>query len=304
MKKNLQKLLTALKVEHHRLEVEKNNLTRQLTGLFQARTAAARDCLKSLLPDMKMSTVNTLLGLVPNFKIPIVSKWFGLSKKVDPRISIDALRLQLGAHLDNYTLGMPPILWSDQVVKIDTVIRDLQERQLKSKAEEIIQIERKISAVENIIKIDADKLSDSTRIKLEEAVASIQATEHGHRAKKKHSRVLRPTSTPSYPDRNQIISDQGPDLLEMWFWWQMLNPHSDYQQEVQSFEPGGGEFGGAGASGSFESLPAVDTAPVPDHNPTPDEPTSSQTDQVTGPVDQATETQLSAQAELGSQSFS
>lgn len=304
MNNNLQTLLTALKAELNCLEVEKNNLKQQLLGLFQARTNAARNCLKSLLPDLKMSTVHTLLGLVPDFNIPTVSTWFGLSRKVDPRISIDALRLQLGAHLDNYTLGMPPISWSDQVVKIDTIIRDIQEKQLRSKAKEIIEIERKISALEKLINIDAEKLSDDTRMKLEEAVAGIQATGHDHRAKKKHSRDLEPASTPSYPDRNQIISDQGPDLLEMWFWWQILNPESQLQHEVQSLEPGGGEFGGAGASGSFESSPAVEKAPVPEQNLIPEEATSGQTDHSADPTDQATESQLSAEAELGSQSFS
>lgn len=294
MKENLQALLGSLQDEKLLLEIEKENLVRQSVALNRSRTTTARNCLARLLPDLEMNTIKVLLRQVPDFQVPIVSGWLGFGKKVASSVTLDSLRMKLGAHLDN-TRGVVPATWKDEVLSIDISIRDLQENLIRSNAELIADIGARITALEKLLHVDVAKMDPKVRMRLEQAVASQAKTARQSSRPYSNFRSAVPVDT-SYPSHTQINSSSGPSLLEMWLWWQILTPHSECSHEVHRIESGGGgDFGGAGASGSWDER--SDTA----RNMSAPSPFVSD---LLPSVVQTEEAQLAVQAELGSQSFS
>lgn len=300
MKENLQALLGSLQDEKLLLEIEKENLARQSVALNRSRTTTARNCLVRLLPDLEMDTIKVLLRQVPDFQVPTVSGWFGFGKKIAPGVTLDSLRMKLGAHLDN-TQGAVPATWKDEVLSIDTSIRDLQENLIRSNAERIADIGMRITALEKLLRVDIAKMDPKVRTRLEQAVASQAKTARQSSRPYSNFRSAVPVNT-SYPSHTQINSDSGPSLLEMWLWWQILTPHSEYSHEVHRIESGGGgDFGGAGASGSWdERSDTMRNMSAPSPFVSDLLPSVIQAEA----VNQTEEAQLAVQAELGSQSFS
>jgi hypothetical protein len=300
MKENLQILLQSLQDEKERLEGEKNDLARQSVTLNRSRTTTARNCLARLLPDLEMDTIKALLRQVPDFQVPTVSGWLGFGKKVAPGVTLDSLRMKLGAYLDN-TQGAVPATWKDEVLSIDTSIRDLQENLIRSNTERIADIGIRIKALEKLLRVDIAKMDPKVRTRLEQAVASQMKISRQSSRPYSNFRSAVPVNT-SYPSYTQINSDSGPNLLEMWLWWQILTPHSEYSHEVHRIESGGGgDFGGAGASGNWDER--SDTARTVSATPSfvSDLLPSAVQAEV---VNQTEEAQLAVQAELGSQNFS
>lgn len=251
MKENLQALLGSLQDEMLLLEIEKENLARQNVALNRLRTTTARSCLVRLLPDLEMDTIKALQCQVPDFQVPTVSGWLGFGKKVAPGVTLDSLRMKLGAHFDN-TQGRVPAIWRDEVHSIDTSIRDLQENLIRSKAERIADIGKRITALEKFLHVDVEKIKPELRSRLQQAVASQAKMVRQSSNPYSNWRSVAPVNT-SYPSLTQINSDSGPGLLEMWLWWQILTPHSEYSHEIHRIEyGGGGDFGGAGAGGSWD----------------------------------------------------
>lgn len=282
MKENLQVLLQSLRDAQSTLEKEKRDLSSQYRSLTDSRRMAARNCLWKLLPDLEPGTIRGLHDEVPGFQIPTVSAWLGFSKKVDPSVSLDTLRMQLGVHLDN-SLGAVPKKWQDEISPFDESIRNLQENFIRSNADRLTDLSARIAALEKLLSVDASKMDPKVHNRIEHAVAS--------QAKRARSapgsyRYVAPVST-AYPSSTQIDSSSGPSLLEMWFWYEILTSHSECSHEVVRIEAGGGDFGGGGASGNWDNQSGVT---IPD--------TASSA--VLLPED----TQLAVQAGLGSQSFS
>lgn len=296
MKENLQTLLQFLQVEKDRLESDKRDLARQSNVLIRSRTTVARRCIERFVPDLEMSTIKMLLRRVSGFKVPTVSSWFGFVEKVAPHVTLDSLRMQLGVYLDT-TSGVVPPIWQDEVRTIDDSIRNLQENLIGSNAEHIADIDKRIVALKKLLQVDVDKMDPKVRARLEEAVASQVDT-------------FRQSSSPyiplngdapvaiSYPSAAEINSSSGPDLLEVWLWGEILSPQSASSQEMQRIEFGGGDFGGAGASGGWDERPDTSSAAQTDFSASDSSPLPHHA------ADHATEAQLAAQADLGSQSFS
>ena len=300
MKENLQVLLQSLQDEKLLLEAERENLARQGRSLNHSRTTASRNCLAQLLPDLEMSTIKTLQSEVSDFRVPTVSTWLGLSENVAPSVTLDSLRMKLGVHLDN-AQEVAPAIWKVEVLSIDASIRNLQENLITSNADRIADIGMRITAIGKLVLVDVAKMDPKVRTQLEQAVAAQAKTARWSSRPSGGSRRAVPVNT-FYPSHDQINSSSGPSLLEMWLWWQILTPHSECSREVHRIESGGGgDFGGAGASGSWdersETAPAATPAAslVSDLSPLIIQPdTFSQTEGA----------QLAVQAELGSQSFS
>lgn len=285
MKENLQVLLQSLQDEKKRLEGEKSDLARQSVALNRSRTTTARNCLVRLLPDLEMDTLKALLRQVPDFQVPTVSGWLGFGKKVSPGVTLGSLRMKLGAHLDN-TQGAVPTIWKDEVLSIDVSIRDLQENLIRLNAERIADIGMRITALEKLLRVDIAKMDPKVRTRLEQAVASQAKTARQSSRPYSNLRSAVPVNT-SYPSHTQINSDSGPSLLEMWLWYEILTSHSECSHEVQRIEAGGGDFGGGGASGSWDNQPSTTIPGVVLNSSLISE-----------------DAQLAVQAELGSQSFS
>lgn len=251
MKEKLQTLLQSLRDEQTRLEVEKRDLGYQLSVATMTRRSSAQHCINDiLLPNLEMSTIQSLQYEVPEFQIPLVSKWFGFSKQVDPKASINTLRMQLGAYIDNSSKVLPKI-WRENITPIDQSIRNLQENLIKSNAERISEVNDRIAALEKLLNIDPRKMDPKVRQRVEQAVASQSRRSSPYRIPRKAMGMA-----PAYPSQSQINSDSGPSLLEMWLWYELLSSHSEVSNEVVRIESGG-EFGGAGASGDFSDTSSV-----------------------------------------------
>lgn len=262
MKENLKTILQSLRSEQTRLETEKQSLCDQIRSLGLNRKSAARRCVQTLLPDLSPDSVKTLRREVPGFRIPTVSTWWGLSKKIDPSASVDTLRMQLGAYLDDYQTGLKvvPDIWTSSVARADEIIRDLQKNQARTVETSLSDIKARIGAIEKLSNANLRKMDPKARRKLERALA---AQAKSARSPARLARIVRASRvTPVYPTQSQVDSDSGPSPLEMWLWYQLLTPNSETSHEIDSFVGGGGSSGGGGADGSLrdssnDSVPAA-----------------------------------------------
>ncbi len=285
MKENLKVLLQSLRGEQSTLEKEKRDLSSQYRSLTDSRRKAARNCLSKLLPDLMPRTIQTLQNEVPGFRIPTVSTWFGFNKKIDPGVSLDTLRMQLGAYIDNSSGALPKI-WKEEVSSTDGLIRNLQENLIRSNANRITDINTRIAALEKLLSVDISKMSPKVRKRIEQAVTSQAKTIRSSPRSRRYTQNIAPAKT-AYPSSTQINSDSGPSLLEMWFWYELLTSHSECSHEVERIEGGGGSFGGGGANGNWDDQTSTATP-----NDTPSSSIPSE------------DAELAIQAGLGSQSFS
>lgn len=260
MKENLKVILASLREEQTRLETEKQSLYEQSRALSRNRQSAARRCVQTLLPDLSPDSVRALRREVPGFDIPMVSRWWGLSKKVDPTVSIDTLRMQLGSYLDDYATGPKtmPDIWMSSVVRADEIIRDLQENQIRANETGLSGVRARIQAIEKLSNANLRKMDPKTRRKLERALA---AQAKSTRPFARQAQPIRGNRVvPAYPTQTQVDSDSGPGLLEMWLWYQLLTSNSETSHEVERFSGGGGGSGGGGAEGGWRP---DDNNPVP-----------------------------------------
>jgi hypothetical protein len=271
MKENLDALRQALQEEKAAIYKEKITLEKQLRTLNGIRQTEARKRLNTMLPDLDSGTITALHQEVPEFAIPMVAvtpgffggviRFFtgGQSEMIDPEISIDALRMQLGSYLDNADKANRPDFWNKQVGDIDESIQDLQTNLIRANAEQLVEISNRLEAIEKLQATDFERMKPEMQAKIDEAVKSQVKQLHSG---KRFTRVRPISKTPPvYPSSSQTSSDSGPGLLEMWLWYEILSSHSEYAQEAQRIEPGGGEFGGAGASGDF-SVDSAQASPV------------------------------------------
>lgn len=271
MKKDLAVLMESLLSEKNSLVQEKHSLDEQLRVLNRNRSSEVRHALIEMLPDLEKSTVQNLRHILPGFHIPMVSAWFGLFEKVDPDVSADDLRIQLGTYLDS--LQQVPEFWQKTVGKFDEAIHDLQVNLIKANAERLQDILDKIGAIERLQSIDQEKISPEIREKIETAVRSqAKQISSGKNSGIKSFRQRSFTSAPVYPTATQTSSDSSMSLLEMWFWYEILTSGSDYHHEVQRIEAGGGQFDSGGASGDFSD------GRVPSQSSEADQPSTDQAD--------------------------
>lgn len=256
MQKDLQFLLGRLQAEKASLEQQKSLLESQLRTLNRSRQNEARRYVNEvMLPDLKSGTIQQLRAVFPGFPVPMVSAWFGLSEKVDPNISLDSLRMQLRAYLDN--LENAPSHFKEKIASIEASIRELQEILIRDNAEHLLDITERIEALTKFGKTATDKLNPELRERMEKALKTQAKKTVKHGLPFQHGRIL--AKEPRYPDAHQYDSDDGMGLLELWFWYQLLSSDSQCSHEMAQVEPGGGSFGGGGASGSW----APDGTPSP-----------------------------------------
>ncbi len=273
MENDLRFLISTLKNNKRHLEEEKAALVRRSNELSRDRTAAAVISIAQLLPDLKMSTVKALLVQVPHFSVPTVSLLFGIGRKVAPEVKLSTLRIQLGTYLDN-TQGTVPKIWAENVLVLDAAIRELQAEHMIENGKHITELNRRIAALENLLRADIAKMDVGIQTRLAAAVgAQIKTTWQMHNISGRTEPI--PTT---YPSPAQINSSRGPSVLEMWLWWQILSPDTEYMREVARLE-----------------------SPITDFD-------SRSTNNMEGGHSDTTSTtdeaQLDVQAELGSQSFS
>lgn len=245
MKENLNALLETLRAEQSVLEKERSELANQCSEFKYSRKGTAREALKRLIPDLSARTFKRIRQEVPGFKIPTVSSWFGLSKKIDPNLTVDMLRIQLGTYLDNrrVTIEWGPDEWRD-VVRNDDLVRGLQEKLMPLNAERRVDVDARIEALEKLSSADMSKMKPEVRERMEQSIAA-QVAKPGSRLRYTKS------SNVNYPTRQQVDSDSGPDLLTMWLWYELLTSNSTSSNEIERVQGGGGEFGGGGATGNW-----------------------------------------------------
>ena len=273
MENDLRFLISTLKNNKRHLEEEKAALVRRSNELSRNRTAAAVISIAQLLPDLKMSTVRALLIQVPHFSVPTVFLLFGIGRKVAPEVKLSTLRIQLGTYLDN-TQGAVPKIWEENVLVLDRAIQELQSKHMIENGKHITELNKRITALEKLLQVDLTKMDPQIRTGLAAAVsAQIKTTRQPHNISGRTEPI--PTT---YPSSAQINSSRGPSLLEMWFWWQILTPDSEYTREVTRLESPNTDLDSSGTNTIGSGQPD----------------TISTTD----------EARLDAQAELGSQSFS
>jgi len=247
VKENLKVVLNNLKAERSSLESGKNGAEAQLGTLNQLRRLAAGRIIEEYyLPDSDLATIKALREAIPGFPVPMASKWFGFSEKLDPNVSLDALRIQLGTFLDN--AEEVPERWSKEVGRFDRKIRELQENVITKYAENLADISAKIAALEKLEKVDPKKINPEMMEKIKTALEFQKKNPDSIRRY-----PYKKSSPASYPTRDEIHSDSGPGLLDVWLWSQLLGSDTDHTGEAaESFNPGGGEFSGGGASGDWK----------------------------------------------------
>ena len=245
-KNDLTMILNALHNERIRLEEARRDLDNQLRTTTATRGKVARDQVAKWLPDLRMGTVKELRTYVPNFPIPMVSAWCRLSEKVDPRMTVDMLRIQLLTYLDN--MRFPPDAWRLTVNELDASIKTIQSRQIPDNVQGLSEIKDRISAMERLAKTDFSRMEPIKRQQIETSLAQ-QAKNIG-RGQLRPIQIDPKRPPPSYPSTTVIHSDSGPSLLEYWLWYHILSEHGEVHQEVYRVESSG-DFGGGGASGDF-----------------------------------------------------
>lgn len=241
MRKDLDFLLEALRAERTILEGEKDDLAEQGRTLNTSRNTAARRCLRDLLPSLDDETIDGLRSQAPGFEIPMTKGFMGLGKKLDPSVSLDALRIQLGAYLDN-TEDEVPEAWREEVRSLDEAIRNLQDNLVLANEERLSEIDSRIKAIEKLLRVDVAKMKPEVRTKLTQAIAS-QAK--AARQSPRPFRSVRSTgsSGPVHFPTQHIYLDSGMSPLEMWFWYELLTPDSECRCEVDRVDDQVGGFG-------------------------------------------------------------
>ncbi|MDP1689643.1 MAG: hypothetical protein Q8L52_00315 [bacterium] len=248
MKDNLKVLLQSLRTERETLEKQQTGLMHQHDIMLDRHRSEARQCVRQLLPDLGSGTIDSLRRDVPDFEVPTISAWFGFSKKLDPNVSLDTLRMQLGTYLDNSSDA--PRAWVEKVGRLDRAIRGSQENLIPENSAHLADVNAKIAALEKFSAVDHSKMNPKMRQQMEQAMAAQAKANRRGTSNQPMRQATR--MAPIYPTQSQASSDSGPSLLEMWLWYQLLTPHSEYSHEVQpAFVGGGGEVGGGGASGGW-----------------------------------------------------
>lgn len=259
MQRELQQLLDSLRREREAALGDRRREEGTLQTATEARRRAARLYLRALVPDLGDGTLRAIRRDVPGFEPRTVAKWLGVfGEKLDPSVSVDHLRMQLGTFLDN--TPNPPTKWMQEVAGFDDTIRHYQQTVIPASQERLENVNARIEALERLATVDFQKMDADMRDKLGQAI-----TVQSPRMRDVVSQArMRPASRPvSYPTSSQIRSDDGPDLLTMWLWYQLLTPHSECARAVEqaSFVPGGGAYGGGGATGSYAEEGRVEVAP-------------------------------------------
>ena len=221
MKAEITGLLTELEIKKEKTQTQQETLFREQIKLKQKRNQQARPVLAALLPDLKMSTVRNLERKFFSFTVPTVRHWFPLLRKVDPYYSINQLRIFLGVYMDK----RGSFHWGQEIHDLDDKIRE-KEQALKTAAENLDDINQQIATLTKLLLIDLEKIDPAVKEKMAQAVRAL--------GNGKSFVDLRPGTSPGspppYPTQRQIDSDNGPNLLAIWFWWQVLSPDSGYGQ--------------------------------------------------------------------------
>lgn len=302
MKAELNRLIESLTEEYDKLEKERARLARQDVTLKKTRKDTATECITALLPNLEHASLKRLAEMVPDFHVPTVKKWFGLAKTIDPSVTLESLRIKLAAYLNANPNNCLLKAWNQDVLPKDKLIRELHEKLIPANVASIQDIGAKITRLNRLV-ASADHMTPEIGEKITQAAKMITGSRREEK-KKTSRRKTESSKPPQYPNANQINSDSGPDLLEAWLWWQLFTPSSGVSKEIAQFESGGGEFGGAGASGSWESnLDTVPGAEKPASDQYPAEVLPS-SDAPSDGADLKVEAELSEQAGLGSESFS
>lgn len=269
MKKSLQAMLGSLKEDRQNILDIQEKLDKQLRALCVTRQETARNLVNKILPDLSPETITKLRGKVPEFPIPIrrsffdgIRRFFGGSpvEKIDPEVTLDILRMKLGAYLDGVSAEKHPNFWIERVGKINNAIHDFQTNPIKINNERLAEISARIKAIQKLQAVHT-KIDPTMQRKIE---AAIKTRTDNVRLGKKHARVspLNSKTPPAYPTHEQRSSESGPGLLEAWLWYELLSSHSDYSHETRNFDFskeafGGGSSGGAGVERSIPEGIAV-----------------------------------------------
>mgnify|MGYP003416472537 CR=1 FL=1 len=96
-----------------------------LINLNFYRKNAAAECLVELLPNLKMLTIKKLQNELNEFEVPLKSSYL-FWKKVDPSMSIDNLRIKLGAYIDNLSKDATVIIIAHRPATIKNVDKILK----------------------------------------------------------------------------------------------------------------------------------------------------------------------------------
>lgn len=228
MKAELVVLLDNLQAERAALLRTKEELTSQLRQIQASRQQAARLVVWGLLPDLSKATISALQSAVPWFTIPMVSAYWGLGRKLDPSITLDTLRVQLGIHLDNVRSSAPAV-WLEKVEPHEREIQTLYAVSILPNEESIADVNKRIAAIEKLMGLDLDKMDRGMRERIGQAVT----------AQAKRSNVQSRASRP-IPRGPVIYPGDGDSLLEtaleMWFWYELLTDGSDLSSAVEAIE--------------------------------------------------------------------
>jgi hypothetical protein len=217
MNNDLDTIMASLQRERGTLAEQITAAHKSLQTLKSARQQAARDCVNKLVPNLNEITLATLRREVPRLIIPTVPRWHMLSRKLDPTLTVDQLRMKLGTLLDTLSVREQPELWRTLVAPTDVRITELTESRIEL-ALRVKALDEQILNLETLRSSNLSRLPEVARLDLAEKTKAV---------------VLRIQQTPSSPSGVTPRTGMGTgsdvtDFLVGWLYWSLILDDQTY----------------------------------------------------------------------------
>lgn len=235
--KGIKLLLDTLELEEAWLIREQRSLEKHLVNLVASRQKIANEYVADILPDISKTTLKGLKRLVPAFPTPVIYNLFekliravGGSPAGTSKVSLKALRAQLGTYLDNTDDSNRPSSWVLAVGVLDARIKDIHQNEFRRIAGGIQDVVTRMEALKKLVATDPDKLPPLLRAKMTRAVGAVAARKSEIRGKQL---LDFSTCKPTFPSREQATSNQGIAMIQNWLWYQLLTDESEFSQAAR-----------------------------------------------------------------------
>lgn len=230
MKEELEKLLEYLRDEQLEQLREKISLVGKYKNFETERKLTLISVVNIFLPNTEKNTLKHLSSKIPNFDIPMTYSFFGLIKDFDIYQDLEVLKNKLFNYL--YTSNFIPEPYGKELSSIDSKLKCLKEKKIRSTEIKIETITEKIYIIEDLLKLDLEKVNLSTYEKVKQAIIL-------------QNEIIRKYGISYYNNelflhnRNNKILDImiEPNLLELWLWNELSYQNSDFNKEIQIIKP-------------------------------------------------------------------
>lgn len=223
-------LLEKIEIDINNLENKLYNLNENLKSLNFYRKNAAAECLVELLPNLKMLTIKKLQNELNEFEVPLKSSYL-FWKKVDPSMSIDNLRIKLGAYIDNLSKDKVPKIWKEKVHIIDNEIIGKQDL-IKEYEESHTEAKLRKNALEDLMKKDLSKIRPEVYERIKIAVTKLSE----QNTARKYKKVDLNKKQNIFPSDNTIYNTyDGNSILAAWLFYEILVPDSFLSEQLSYY---------------------------------------------------------------------